>query len=37
MGFNKERGDTLNVANAPFTVIEKRDRAGAPDLGERRN
>lgn len=23
MGFNKERGDTLNVANAPFTVIEK--------------
>lgn len=23
MGFNKDRGDTLNVANAPFTVIEK--------------
>ena len=23
MGFNKERGDTLNVANAPFTAIEK--------------
>lgn len=23
MGFNKERGDTLNVANAPFTAVEK--------------
>ena len=23
VGFNKERGDTLNIANAPFTVIEK--------------
>lgn len=23
MGFNQDRGDTLNVANAPFTVIEK--------------
>ncbi len=25
MGFNKERGDTLSVANAPFTVIEKNE------------
>ena len=23
MGFNKERGDTISVANAPFTVIDK--------------
>ncbi len=23
MGFNKERGDTISVANAPFTVVEK--------------
>jgi flagellar M-ring protein FliF len=23
MGFNKDRGDTLNVANAPFTIPEK--------------
>lgn len=23
MGFSKDRGDTLNVANAPFTIIEK--------------
>lgn len=23
VGFNKERGDTLNIANAPFTPIEK--------------
>jgi flagellar M-ring protein FliF len=23
MGFNKDRGDTISVANAPFTVIEK--------------
>jgi flagellar M-ring protein FliF len=27
MGFNKDRGDTISVANAPFTVIEK----GRPD------
>ncbi len=25
MGFNKERGDTLSVANAPFTASEKSD------------
>lgn len=29
MGFNKERGDTVSVANAPFTVIE-RDDSGIP-------
>lgn len=30
MGFNKERGDTLNVANAPFTPVEKEVVADAP-------
>ncbi len=30
MGFNKERGDTLNVANAPFTPPEKEVVADAP-------
>lgn len=30
MGFNKERGDTLNVANAPFTAAEKEVIADAP-------
>jgi flagellar M-ring protein FliF len=30
MGFNKERGDTLNVANAPFTPAEKEVVADAP-------
>ena len=30
MGFNKERGDTLNVANAPFTPAEKEVIADAP-------
>lgn len=30
MGFNKDRGDTLNVANAPFTVIEKEVVPDAP-------
>ncbi len=25
MGFNKERGDTVSVANAPFTVIERNE------------
>ena len=25
MGFNKDRGDTISVANAPFTAIEKDD------------
>jgi flagellar M-ring protein FliF len=25
MGFSKERGDTLSVANAPFTAVEKGD------------
>ena len=30
MGFNKERGDTLNVANAPFTPPEKEVIADAP-------
>ncbi|MES2770551.1 MAG: flagellar basal-body MS-ring/collar protein FliF [Pseudomonadota bacterium] len=25
MGFSKERGDTLSVANAPFTISEKND------------
>ena len=29
MGFNKERGDSLSVANSPFTVSEKLD-AGVP-------
>jgi len=29
MGFNKERGDSLSVANSPFTAIEKLD-AGQP-------
>jgi flagellar M-ring protein FliF len=29
MGFNKERGDSLSVANSPFTVSEKLD-AGLP-------
>lgn len=27
MGFNKERGDTISVANAPFTVADKSDSA----------
>jgi len=30
MGFSKERGDTLNVANAPFTPAEKEVVADAP-------
>jgi len=30
MGFNKERGDTLNVANAPFTPVEKEVVPDAP-------
>lgn len=30
VGFNKERGDTLNVANAPFTVVEKDNVPDAP-------
>lgn len=30
MGFSKERGDTLNVANAPFTPPEKEVVAEAP-------
>ncbi len=30
VGFNKERGDTLNVANAPFTPIEKDIIPDAP-------
>ena len=30
MGFSKERGDTLNVANAPFTPAEKEIIADAP-------
>ena len=30
MGFSKERGDTLNVANAPFTAAEKEVVADAP-------
>lgn len=30
MGFNKDRGDTLNVANAPFTPVEKEAVADAP-------
>ena len=30
MGFNKDRGDTLNVANAPFTPPEKEVVADAP-------
>ncbi len=30
MGFSKERGDTLNVANAPFTPAEKEVIADAP-------
>jgi flagellar M-ring protein FliF len=30
MGFNKDRGDTLNVANAPFTPAEKEIVADAP-------
>lgn len=25
MGFNKERGDSLSVANSPFTAVEKAD------------
>ena len=29
MGFNKDRGDTLSVANAPFTAAEKAD-SGLP-------
>ncbi|MBS1159876.1 MAG: Flagellar FliF M-ring protein [Proteobacteria bacterium] len=27
MGFTKERGDTLSIANSPFTVAEKSDSA----------
>ena len=27
MGFNKDRGDTVSVANAPFTVIDQNDSA----------
>jgi flagellar M-ring protein FliF len=30
MGFNKDRGDTLNVANAPFTPTEKEVVPDAP-------
>lgn len=30
MGFSKDRGDTLNVANAPFTATEKEVVAEAP-------
>lgn len=30
MGFSKERGDTLSVANAPFTPVEKEAVADAP-------
>jgi flagellar M-ring protein FliF len=30
MGFNKERGDTLNVANAPFSQVEKEIVPDAP-------
>ena len=30
MGFSKERGDTLNVANAPFTPVEKEVVPDAP-------
>lgn len=30
MGFSKERGDTLNVANAPFTAVQKEVVADAP-------
>ena len=30
MGFSKERGDTLNVANAPFTPAEREVVADAP-------
>ncbi len=30
MGFNKERGDTLNVANAPFSAVEKEVIPDAP-------
>ncbi|MBL8481037.1 MAG: flagellar M-ring protein FliF [Rhodocyclaceae bacterium] len=30
MGFNKERGDTVAVANAPFTEIEKETEAQLP-------
>ncbi|MDK9715031.1 flagellar basal-body MS-ring/collar protein FliF [Sulfuritalea hydrogenivorans] len=30
MGFSKDRGDTLNVANAPFTPAEKEVIADAP-------
>jgi flagellar M-ring protein FliF len=26
MGFNKERGDTVSVANAPFTAVDKSDQ-----------
>ena len=29
MGFSKDRGDTISVANAPFTVIDKND-SGIP-------
>ncbi|WP_301102930.1 flagellar basal-body MS-ring/collar protein FliF [Propionivibrio sp.] len=29
MGFNKERGDTVSVANAPFTTIDRND-SGIP-------
>ena len=29
LGFNKDRGDTVSVANAPFSVIDKND-SGIP-------
>jgi flagellar M-ring protein FliF len=29
MGFSKDRGDTISVANAPFTIVDKND-AGIP-------
>jgi flagellar M-ring protein FliF len=27
MGFNKERGDTISVANAPFTAVDRSENA----------
>lgn len=29
MGFNKERGDTISIANAPFTAVDRSD-SGVP-------
>jgi flagellar M-ring protein FliF len=29
MGFSKDRGDTISVANAPFTIVDKND-SGIP-------